>query len=1015
MPKKTKGRAKQKAKANEARQQGGKARKFADNFAAKSVLARDASDDEAGNIGFRGFSLGSKGKSSRPQQAQPLRHTQVAFVSAGNQTPIVSIEEEEVNTPVTAPQEQDDVDMVDGPDELQANIDASGLHSDEHPNKMKDTDVDAMAQMSIESSAEVTALDTDTAPSDFDMQPQSDAQLFVVDMAGDPDVRMTKADGKRPAPAVRDPSPTPSNSSEEVVVFSGRNKAQPKSIEDPVGKREPVNQKEKVVQEPTISKRLKPHEKQALMDADRANNKANNQEKRNELVKDATNHPRTSRSPSKQRDSRSPDKDDLLGPLERSLRTSRTQAQTRPTAFPAGPMQEPVQALGLMPQQDVAEEPWAPAPSGKWWKGEGAPQNVEDLRKLDMESFVAPPFRTAEQGPSTGASKIADLQAEWKAALREKRATNPGNKIQSRKGKNNRKRQNRQLVNMGDDMSDVESAAAMADYVQNMKEQLNGDDSFEPSKFVERTSPAVDLDNLASGDGGDWVSDDSISILGDSDDSDASSPDERTREDVEDDLYSAHPEILERHIREMAEAQARDEYDYDSSDFERQLAREEKEDYEDAEDLRLRRIERMDDETIARMLAKQQELGIPGDELVIETGDYSSPTSDDDEYDGFGDIDEARSGLARLQALQAGKKSATKMPQKDRKGFFREVRQASKAANGEKKGKKNKDTDFAFPSASGLASFLESEEYGGIEDLGFDIMDFERPSLNPRKTTGRRGKLPQEIEDLLDEELQGELHRQWAKDKEKKKSVKAHREEQRMQGLLGTHGGPADLSAKYQSGITKPQLISELTLFLLDEGRTSCPLPPMQSSDRKAVHEAVAKIGLNSKSVGKQQARFTVVHKTGKTLINEEALLRAVRTTRGLKGFIKNNSYTGKTKSQHFDNKTGRTVRAKRQGGVGEAGMNREGAVVAQHAKELGKENKGHSMMEKMGWTSGTGLGAQRDGRVVPVEAMIKTTKSGLGQGSGKGSGGGGQSSAFGFMKGKSGMGGRTGVDDEWD
>lgn len=46
MPKKTKGRAKQKAKANEARQQGGKARKFADNFAAKSVLARDASDDE---------------------------------------------------------------------------------------------------------------------------------------------------------------------------------------------------------------------------------------------------------------------------------------------------------------------------------------------------------------------------------------------------------------------------------------------------------------------------------------------------------------------------------------------------------------------------------------------------------------------------------------------------------------------------------------------------------------------------------------------------------------------------------------------------------------------------------------------------------------------------------------------------------------------------------------------------------------------------------------------------------
>lgn len=1070
MPKNKKGRAaaKAKSKANEARQQGGKARGFAQNFVAGSQVARDVLDEDGklhhdlscrhidtkhsanaistavGNFRFQGFNLGKNPESARTpnskykdaqQRAPPLRHSKVAFVSAGNQTPIVSTEEQE-QVQISVPQEQEDVEMADGPDEFQNDFDASGLQPPTHNNEqttteqvniteqiyttkqvttttMTDTEVDlsqgAMAQMSIESSADVTGLDTDTAPSDFDMPTQSDAQLFMIDTSGDPDIKLTKADGKRPAPAVRDPSPAPSTSSEEVVLFSGRNKAQPKSIEDPVEKKAPAQTEmlketgASVVQEPTISKRLKPHELQALSDeAGRAEEAANIQKEK--AVKDVTNLQR-----------RSPDKDDLLGPLERQLKTSQIQARVRPTAFPAGPMDGSPPTV-YMPKQNAPEEvPWGPAPFGKWWKGEGAPQNVVDLQNL-QEPFVAPPLKSpqsAQPGPSNGAENIADLQAEWKNTLREKRA-NFGGKTQSRKGKNNRKRQNRQLARMGDSMSDGE--AALADYAQNLAQQQDEDESL-LTQIIASQNPALKIKDPISGDGGDEYDSDYITTAEDSDDdSDDSSQDVRTTQDFRDDLYWAHPEIRDRHIREMAEAQARgeDEYDYNSSDLEKQLAIEEQEDYEDADDLRRRRVERMDDEKIARMFAKQQELGISGDELVIEDGDYSSPVSDTDEHEGFGDVDEAREGLERLQALRADKKSAMKMPKKERQGFFKESREASKAANGGKKKKGKKDTDFAFPSATGLVDFLESEEYGGIEDLGgFDIMDFERPSLNPRKTTGRRGQVPQEVEDLSDEELQTKLHKQWANDKEKKKAIKAHRNEQRMHGLLGANGGPADLNVKYHSGMNQLQLLTELTQFLFDEGRTSCPLPPMEKFDRRAVHAAVAKIGLNSKSVGKGRGRFTVVYKTKKTLIDDQALDKAIRSTGALKGFMKNNTYTGKTKQNKFNN-TGRTTRPKRGGGVGEAGQNREGAVVAQHARELGAENKGHKLMEKMGWTKGMGLGSQNEGRLAPIEAMIKTNKSGLGQGSSSSKGAGsGQPGAFGFMKGKSGMGGRP--DSDWE
>jgi hypothetical protein len=57
---------------------------------------------------------------------------------------------------------------------------------------------------------------------------------------------------------------------------------------------------------------------------------------------------------------------------------------------------------------------------------------------------------------------------------------------------------------------------------------------------------------------------------------------------------------------------------------------------------------------------------------------------------------------------------------------------------------------------------------------------------------------------------------------------------------------------------------------------------------------------------------------------------------------------------------------------------NKEGAIVGGSAKPLGSENKGRAMMEKMGWSKGTGLGKENGGILEPITHIVKNTKAGL-------------------------------------
>ena len=58
----------------------------------------------------------------------------------------------------------------------------------------------------------------------------------------------------------------------------------------------------------------------------------------------------------------------------------------------------------------------------------------------------------------------------------------------------------------------------------------------------------------------------------------------------------------------------------------------------------------------------------------------------------------------------------------------------------------------------------------------------------------------------------------------------------------------------------------------------------------------------------------------------------------------------------------------------------RNGEVVGGSAPEIGVENKGRTMLEKMGWTTGMALGAvDNKGMTQIIEHVVKRSKAGLG------------------------------------
>lgn len=295
--------------------------------------------------------------------------------------------------------------------------------------------------------------------------------------------------------------------------------------------------------------------------------------------------------------------------------------------------------------------------------------------------------------------------------------------------------------------------------------------------------------------------------------------------------------------------------------------------------------------------------------------------------------------------------------------------------------KGNRSGQNLFPSASAFADALDADPYYGL-----DIMDFNRPSLQKKS----KGKKPPALEDLMlsDSDLDFQIHEAWQNDRKKKKTKKKERDELRSQGLLGRNPGDADLKIKYAKGMNMEDFIIELRTFLLSPKNRSVPLippielpliasslslPPMTKHRRKAIHELANKVDLKSQSRGNGPTRFPVLIKTTrtpkytrKTIPQFDHLLSGRKLNRRL--------------FQSWGPDASRPSKVKRGGASGAAVSYMDGDVVGASAPEIGTENRGRAMLEKMGWSSGTALGASDNkGILQPVTHVVKNTRAGLG------------------------------------
>lgn len=736
------------------------------------------------NITFRGFG----GTTSRSYAAKDpsikLRHRAIAFISAGSSTP----QEQEMDETLIAAIELND-DDEHGEEEVPAQLDGA---------------------MDIEESTD-TKLGTATQ-----VISEQETLGFVVDTVGD-----DSAVSKQPHKTIdqllqRAVSPALSDSSEEIILFQGRNRAT--IINDP--------------------------------------------------------------------------------PAQGATKTSSHSSTAEPSK------EQPLCAWAglpsrLSPNPQATTQSFTPVPDAFWRKSTA--RNVEEyVAQSKVPATSAPQQEEAQE-------TIEMLQAAFKQAKKEKQANKaatrsqqpmPDDKI-SRRGKRGRKQSNRLLRNIDLEETDAEEAAYQ-DYMENLRSQeLDG----AQNEVLDAIPDAAENEQ-------EW--EDTEMTGADSEDSD-----EVIGEDLSDFLD---------------EDDGLNASELDSSELEDELERAEMDILQAEEALHGRRMQSKSDADIARLWAKQLELGIDADELVIDDGDNL-------DLDGFGDVEAARAGFEEYIGLAGKRHKSTRS--------------------------KRRGQDMSFPDASALADTIE--QYG---NEGFDIMDFDRPSLRPTKK-GRKGKLPAELEALSDDELRDNMLNAWDNDRAKKRLKKAEREELRSQGLLGSLAkkGKADLGQKYQQGMTMEQVYEEIKVFLEDDGKTTQPFPPMDKENRKALHVVASALNLKSKSIGSGLTRYPVLYKTKNTLEVSDAIFTRI-IQKSNRSFLKNQSWGGK--------KTSKPVKRSGGAGMGATGL-RHGELVGAGAKELGKENFGHKLMEKMGWKQGQSLGRDGEGVLEPVQQMMRVGRAGLG------------------------------------
>lgn len=285
----------------------------------------------------------------------------------------------------------------------------------------------------------------------------------------------------------------------------------------------------------------------------------------------------------------------------------------------------------------------------------------------------------------------------------------------------------------------------------------------------------------------------------------------------------------------------------------------------------------------------------------------------------------------------------------------------------------------------------EEEEQGGrafsdsdsdaddITDLGDDVDDLVSYSLkyagsrNLEYETrsmefsgkGKKKKLLVSEQLNLDNETLATLQSKL----ENRSSHKAKKRRQKEDFIDEQNRNSDDLFKKYPFGFHVLNIRDEFELFM-SRNKERLIFPPLDPHGNKTVMKFANHYNTKSSKVGKANHTHVMVEKVRKTKWKKPNYNLITQLTRQRPIFMRIDVRQPNDNSIK-ENRGRRGVTAKFHV--------KEGEIVGENAPEIGQDNIGRRMLEKLGWSSGEGLGAHGNkGISEPVMARVKKNKSGL-------------------------------------
>lgn len=177
-----------------------------------------------------------------------------------------------------------------------------------------------------------------------------------------------------------------------------------------------------------------------------------------------------------------------------------------------------------------------------------------------------------------------------------------------------------------------------------------------------------------------------------------------------------------------------------------------------------------------------------------------------------------------------------------------------------------------------------------------------------------------------------------------------------------------DMLKKYPYGLHIQNIKDEFESFL-SKNKDRLTFPPLDPHGNKTIMKIAKHYNMKSSKIGKANHTSVVVEKIKKTKWSTPNYSLIDQLMRQRPVFMRIDVSRPREEQAAFERI--KTIRGKFHV--------KEGEIVGENAPEIGNENIGRRMLEKLGWKSGEGLGIQGNkGISEPIFAKIKKNRSGL-------------------------------------